>query len=264
MAQVETVQFFQFDSEGNMYMFPPGGGCTGIPKLVLPGDEMIFSGETVGYGQKSETSSSSVLDSQNLQSDSSSSVSKRSFNAPLKTEDLNELKHKNFSEDTLKKVKWAVKMYREWRANRLIQGELVPLDLDDKNTVTSEGLNSAMPRFITEVQKLNGEPFPGRTLYDIIICVQFHLEICGFCFKLLSDDTFKDIKWTLDNIMKIRTSEGVGVSVRKAQILSVSDEEYLWSLGLLGSNTPDVLLNTVVFMIGKGFALRAGKEHQYS
>lgn len=84
----------------------------------------------------------------------------------------------------------------------------------------------------------------------------------GLCYKLLNDDTFKDIKWSLDNIMKMRTSEGVGVSVRKAQILSSSDEEYFWSLGLLGSFNPEVLLNTVVFMIGKGFALRAGKEHQ--
>ena len=30
----------------------------------------------------------------------------------------------------------------------------------------------------------------------------------------------------------------------------------------MGRYTPDVLLNTVIFMIGKGFALRAGNKHQ--
>ena len=56
-------------------------------------------------------------------------------------------------------------------------------------------------------------------------------------------------------------SQGLGVTVRKAGVLSYFDEDYLWSLGLLGIYDPQVLLNTVVFMIGKGFALRVGKEH---
>ena len=35
----------------------------------------------------------------------------------------------------------------------------------------------------------------------------------------------------------------------------------MWDLGLLGTSNPNQLLNTLVFMIGKGFALHAGKEH---
>ena len=66
-----------------------------------------------------------------------------------------------------------------------------------------------MPRFITEVKKVNGNPYPAKTLYDIVICVQFQLELMGFCYKLLNDDDFRQIKWSLDNIMKMHTSEGV-------------------------------------------------------
>ena len=36
----------------------------------------------------------------------------------------------------------------------------------------------------------------------------------------------------------------------------------MWSLGILGVSNPQQLLNTVVFSVSKGFALRAGKEHQ--
>ena len=39
----ETIQFFQFDSKGNMYVFPAGSGINGVPTLVTPGDEMIFN-----------------------------------------------------------------------------------------------------------------------------------------------------------------------------------------------------------------------------
>ena len=38
----------------------------------------------------------------------------------------------------------------------------------------------------------------------------------------------KDIRYTLDNMMKKRTSEGIGVNVKKAQVLSQFDEDLLW------------------------------------
>ena len=54
MSQVETVQYFQFDKEGNMYVFPAGSGCSGVPKLVHPGEEFLFEdGEDVNSTQSS-------------------------------------------------------------------------------------------------------------------------------------------------------------------------------------------------------------------
>ena len=44
MAESESTQFFQFDKEGNMYVFAPGTGCTGPIRLVGPGDKLIFNG----------------------------------------------------------------------------------------------------------------------------------------------------------------------------------------------------------------------------
>ena len=43
MAQSEDVQYFQFDSEGNMYIYEGGAGCTGIPRKVAPGEELHLS-----------------------------------------------------------------------------------------------------------------------------------------------------------------------------------------------------------------------------
>ena len=40
----ESVQFFQFDEQGNMFVFAPGAGCSSEAQLVKPGDELIFTG----------------------------------------------------------------------------------------------------------------------------------------------------------------------------------------------------------------------------
>ena len=39
---LRLFSFFQFDQEGNMYVFEPGAGCSGDARLVKPGDEYIF------------------------------------------------------------------------------------------------------------------------------------------------------------------------------------------------------------------------------
>ena len=69
----------------------------------------------------------------------------------------------------------------------------------------------------------------------------------GFSWKFLDDDMFKDVKFILDNLMKVCVSQGLEVSVKKAQTLMPFDEDYLWNIGLLGTHNPEVLLNTMVF-----------------
>ena len=43
MAQSEDIQYSQFDKEGNMFIFEPGAGCTGVPRKVEPGEELHLS-----------------------------------------------------------------------------------------------------------------------------------------------------------------------------------------------------------------------------
>ena len=98
-----------------------------------------------------------------------------------------------------------------------------------------------MTKFITEVKHVDGKDFPVRTLYDIVIRLQFWLESNAIYWRLISDEEFSDLKWTLDNLMKQRYESGVGQTVHQAEVLHLSDEEILWSLGLLGTHSPQVL-----------------------
>ena len=44
-------------------------------------------------------------------------------------------------------------------------------------------------------------------------------------------------------------------------MISPEDEEMLWS-SVLGTDTPQKLVDTVLYLFGLHFALRAGKEHR--
>ena len=178
--------------------------------------------------------------------------------------ELQALTRKKFSNETTKKVQWVRRMFNNWRSYRNSHANLenVECDIEDVGNLTQECLKVALCKFLTEVKCLDGEDFPARTMYDIMICMQFWLESNGLSRKLISDEAFADVKYTLDNIMKSRYEASVGQKVHKAEIITEEDEEILWALGILGTSNPQVLLNTLVYMIGLHCALQAGNEHR--
>ena len=164
----------------------------------------------------------------------------------------------------MKKVHWVKQMYNDWRLFRNTDSTLenIECDLDNIGSFSEEQLLRALCRFVTEVKKVDGSEFPPRTLYDIIICVQFWLESNGLNWRLVSGGQFENVKFTLDNCMKERAARGIGNKVCQAQVLTFTDEDLLWSLGLLGCHTPQALIDTVIVKLGLTCALRAGKEHR--
>ena len=142
------------------------------------------------------------------------------YHEPVSNEQLDGLSVKNFSYQTNKKITWVKNMYMDWRKyrNNVSPGELIFCDLENRASIDECSLVFALCRFLNEVRKLDGSNFPGKTLYDIIICIQFHLAKMGFTYKLLSDDVFSKVRFTLDNLMKKRASEGIGKGVRSVII----------------------------------------------
>ena len=137
MAKPEATQFFQFDSKGNIYIYAPGAGCMADAKLVAPGDELIFSNSMQWEQRDVPLQSQTVVKlEEGLASTCPASqpniATTREFKVPLPVESLIELSHKNFSVETMKKVRWARKMYREWHVSReSLDGGQIPCDLED-------------------------------------------------------------------------------------------------------------------------------------
>ena len=170
-----------------MFVYPPGCGINGTPRLFRPGDELVFSSSFECDSKVCHDEPITVQDSH-----VGEVSSQRTYNSPLGNDQMEVLSHKDFSKETKKKMKWVLKMYNDWRIYRNSSEVLghIECDLEDKSTISQSSLNFAVPRFITEVKKLDGTDFPGRTLYDIVICIQFHLESIGFAWKLLNQDGF--------------------------------------------------------------------------
>ena len=106
----------------------------------------------------------------------------RTFKTPLQDSDMQSLSRTKFSDEMNKKIAWAKRMFTDWRNFRSSNPKLESFvcDLDNVKNITPDNLNAALCRFITEVKKVDGSDYPGKTLYDIIICIQFYLETQGF------------------------------------------------------------------------------------
>jgi hypothetical protein len=173
---------------------------------------------------------------------------------------------KHFATATDGKVQWAVNRYDAWYRWRMTKE---PVDCRIKRThfknnwkeVSESDVCYSLIRFVSEITKKDGGDYPGRTLYELIIMLQFKLEGKGVYWKLLDGDEFITLRNTVDFLMKERAAKGLGV--RNSSLpATLAIQSRLWDLGVLGSDTPEKLRDTLQFLLGYHFALRGGKEHR--
>lgn len=150
------------------------------------------------------------------------------------------------------KIRWAVKLYNEWASSRGV----TPLE----NVVEVAAINEQLSRFVLEVRRTDGESYPPCTLYQLVVCLQRALKD-RLDVKVLKDSVFKPLQATLDTEMKRLTSLGLN-KVKSKELIDFALEERLWQSGALGSTDPHTLLDTLVFVFGKHFALRGKAEHR--
>ena len=185
------------------------------------------------------------------------------------TEDrIEKLKQIRVKKSCEAKIDWAVRAYVDWCNERLEKFNYDPAiyycDLFKLEGLEKDNLNHALCRFIPEVTCKRGEgPFPGATLYQMIVAIQKYLNVNKIKWKLIDGDDFEDTRTVLDKVMQERTVQNIGVVKRQAGIISYEHEESLWQKGVLGEDTPDRLRNTVLFLLGINVCLRAIEEHYY-
>ncbi len=199
---------------------------------------------------------------------SSKTVPRDHFKAPLSSAMQRKLTGKTFAESTDCKIGWAVSLYRDWRRARIDSGELndifqiINSDVDEPG-LDKLNLSTALCAFLSDVKRADGSEYPGKTLYLLLIMIQLHLKKSGLDWKLLDDKEFLLVRNTLDNLMKDRACSRVGIE-KKFDPITVENEEELWSQGLLGSDSPKQLRETVMYLVSLSFTLRGGGKEQRS
>ena len=104
------------------------------------------------------------------------------------------------------------------------------------------------------------DKYPGKTIYEMICSLQCYLRFQrkGPLFLI---DKKGNLNSALNFVLKERTGEGIGSITSKAEVITPDQMKYLQN-GFLRIDTPELLRNTIVFVFGYCFALRAGQEHR--
>ena len=95
---------------------------------------------------------------------------KHTYNS-VSEEKLAKMMEVNYQERTEIKMRWAVKLYKDWCNMRLdrvdYEDEIFELDIDNIANVSKDAFEFAMCRFICEVKKVKDQgDYPGCTLYQ--------------------------------------------------------------------------------------------------
>ena len=174
-----------------------------------------------------------------------------------------------YEKSTRIKIRWAMKSYVRWMRCRNYQVEhgLIPADRhvpdpDELIKLSKSEVVSILCLFIMEVKNSSGDDYNRDTLYDLIVMVQSFFKENGLPYKFFNDDEFFLLRNTLDNRMKDLSKMGKIAPREKAQPISIEEEEKLWNIRALGDDTPAKLVDTLLYLLGVHFALRAAEEHK--
>ena len=113
-----------------------------------------------------------------------------------------------------------------------------------------------------EVRHEDGKPYPPNSLYQLCCGIMRYAKETKPELNFFTAAEFNSFRRTLDAQMKRLKAEGLGNNPKQAEPISAEEEEMLWSKALLGSHSPQTLLDTMVYMCGLYFALRSGQEHR--
>ncbi|XP_033736605.1 uncharacterized protein KIAA1958-like [Pecten maximus] len=183
------------------------------------------------------------------------------FRIPLKAQDLQQMVENGKSTKTESKTRWAINLFHNWQKQR----EQLTKNRKYSNPIlkmSNSLLNEALSFFIGEVRSEAGSEYRPNTIYELVVSIQHHFRTNGRFISFLDDQSFAGMKAVLDSKMKELSKKGMGLQRRQADVISQVQEEDMWRTNILGSDAPQKLLDTMVFMIGLNFALLAGQEHR--
>ena len=102
--------------------------------------------------------------------------------------------------------------------------------------------------------------YPAKTLYEVVVSLQMYLNARGINVRFLDDVDYIEVRHCLDNRMKELSRNGNIQPRRKADVITLADENLMWERNVLGSSKPKQLVHTILYLFGVHFALRASVE----
>ena len=164
------------------------------------------------------------------------------------------------SKNTRKNTGWSKTTFDAWRQYRAKNGSFVP-DLQDMGVCD---INKWLSKFVVEVRRKDGAPYPPRSLYQLCVGLLRYMRENGNHLNFLDEKNsqFYEFRQALSARMSELTSAGVGTVPRQADPITRENETIMWEKGVLGDSSAKSMLNTVFFYNCKLFGLRGVDEHR--
>lgn len=125
-------------------------------------------------------------------------------------------------------------------------------------SMSESDLNTALSQFVREVRKPNNEGYVADSIFYLCLGIQEYLNENGCEVNLFGGPVFSDFSSALDEIL---ANFQPRVSPEGLLICRI-EEEHLWEARQLGTQSPEVLLFTVLYFNTKHFGLRLGTSHR--
>ena len=180
------------------------------------------------------------------------SLGRPRFEKPKSAEEMQEIFKGYVPANTAKSTAWGVKVFQDWRSerNRNVLEEQCPSDLFE--TPDPVQINFWLSRFVAEVRKQNGEPYPPRSIQLILSALQRKmLDTNPEAPKFMDQSVtvFRGLHRTCDSVYREFHKQGIGTTVRHTAVFSVEEENKLWEDGVLAITSPKALQRAVFFML---------------
>ena len=168
-------------------------------------------------------------------------------------------------DNTARSNRWAIGNFETWLNCHRDSNEKSTFEDDVLLTDDSQLLCSCLCTYVMETRKENGDPYPPKTIYNLLAGVQRYMrENKSTVFNIMDtkEPDFRPLHNTIDYFFRKLHSEGVGTNPQQSAIISHGEEELLWSTGVMGTSNPKQLLHAVFFYCGLNLCLRGGNEHR--
>jgi len=166
---------------------------------------------------------------------------------------IQSFKENAMNKNTLQSTNNWVKVWKSWASQKGYD--------DSIEKYEPEALNKILEQFYATVRKKDGDDYEPDSLRVMVTAIDRFLSEKEYKYSIIRDRQFKSSKQVLEGKARLLRQEGKGKRPNKARSLTTTEENELWEKKKLGRGSPQVLVQTVWWLLIQDFGLQGRQEH---